>query len=97
LNRFRDRPFLRFALIGLAVAALGLAACGRKGPLDPPPGASLDGVPQANMPDLMSSNRAAATPIGGQAKDGHAGVGPDGQPVAPPGPKKTIPLDVLLN
>jgi predicted small lipoprotein YifL len=94
LRRY-DRPFLRLALIGALAAALGLAACGRKGPLDPPPGASLAGEPQANMPDLMSSKRAG--PIGGQAQDGNAGVGPDGQPLAPKGPKKQIPLDVLLN
>jgi hypothetical protein len=38
-----------------------------------------------------------ATPIGGQAKDDNPGVGPNGQPLAPKGPKKQIPLDVLLN
>jgi predicted small lipoprotein YifL len=96
LTHFRYRPFFRLALIGVAVVSFGLAACGRKGPLDPPPGASLVNEPQANMPDLMSSNR-GATPIGGEAKDGNSGVGPDGQPLAPKGPKKTIPLDVLLN
>jgi predicted small lipoprotein YifL len=96
LNHFRDRPLVRLALIGAAIAALGLSACGRKGPLDPPPGASLQGVPQANMPDLMSTNR-GAPPIGGQAKDGNPGVGPDGQPLAPKGADKRIPLDVLLN
>ena len=95
MSRIFDRPFLRLALIGALVASLGLAACGRKGPLDPPPGASLEGQPQANMPELMSNNR--GTPIGGQARDGNAGVGPDGQPQAPKGPKKQIPLDVLLN
>jgi hypothetical protein len=30
LRRY-DRPFLRLALIGALAAALGLAACGRKG------------------------------------------------------------------
>ena len=94
LTHFCDRPFLRLALIGLAVASLGLAACGRKGPLDPPPGASLEGEPQANMPDLMSSS---PTPVGSAATADNPGVGPDGQPLAPKGPKKRIPLDVLLN
>ena len=37
------RPFLRLALIGALAASFALAACGRKGPLDPPPGASLAG------------------------------------------------------
>jgi predicted small lipoprotein YifL len=94
LTHFCDRPFLRLALIGLAVASLGLAACGRKGPLDPPPGASLEGEPQANMPDLMSRS---PTPVGSAATDNNPGVGPDGQPLAPKGPKKRIPLDGLLN
>jgi len=89
------RPFLRLALLGALAATLGLAACGRKGPLDSPPGASLAGEPQAKMPDLMGSKR--AVPIGGQAQEGNAGLGPDGQPLARRGPKKQIPLDVLLN
>ena len=98
LSSFRDRPFSRLAVIGMHVVALGIAGCGRKGPLDPPPGASLDGVPQANMPDLMSSTgRPAPASIGGTEKDGYTGVGADGQPLAPTGPQKRIPLDVLLN
>ena len=43
MNPICHRPLLRLALIGALVASLGLAACGRKGPLDPPPGASLAG------------------------------------------------------
>ncbi|HEY0302288.1 MAG TPA: lipoprotein [Rhizomicrobium sp.] len=78
------------------VAALGLAGCGRKGPLDPPPGASLDGVTQPNMPELMSSTGRTA-PASSETVDGYTGVGPDGQPLAPKGPQKRIPLDVLLN
>ena len=37
-----DRPVLRAAILGGLVLALGLtlSACGRRGPLDPPPGAS---------------------------------------------------------
>jgi len=84
LSRFCDRRFLRLALIGTLAASLGLAACGRKGPLDPPPGASLDGG-------------SGSTPIGGQASGGNAGVGRDGQPVAPKGEEKWIFLDRLLN
>lgn len=92
----RATPFLRLAAIGALVLALGLAACGRKGPLDPPPGASLDGVPQANIPELMSSTGRPA-PIGSDSVDGYSGVGPDAQPRAPKGPQKRIPLDALLN
>ena len=81
--RHYDHPFLRLALIGALVAAsLGLAACGRKGPLDPPPGASLAGD--------------QAVPAG-DVKYGPPVTGPDGKPIAPAGPNKRIPLDVLLN
>jgi hypothetical protein len=48
------------------------------------------------MPDLMNNNSGAA-PIGGKTQDGHPGVGPDGQPLAPKGPEKSIFLDRLLN
>lgn len=88
--------FARLALIGVLAASLGLAACGRKGPLDPPPGASLDGAPQAGTPDLLSGNR-GATPIGGRTQDSHPGVDEDGQPLAPQGEDKPIFLDRLLN
>jgi predicted small lipoprotein YifL len=94
LIRFFDRPFLRLALIGALAASLGLAACGRKGPLDPPPGASLAGEPQAGTNPMSNP---IATPIGGQVRDGNLEMRPDGQPLAPKGPKKQIPLDVLLN
>lgn len=89
---FRAPPFIRLATIGMLVAALGLAGCGRKGPLDPPPGASLEGITQPDRSDMSRS-----APIGGETADGYGGVGPDGQPRAPKAPQKRIPLDVLLN
>jgi predicted small lipoprotein YifL len=87
LSRDR-RPFLRFALIGALAASFALAACGRKGPLDPPPSASLadeQAVPgdQAAPDDMPASH--------GQP------LGPDGRPIAPGVRNKRIPLDVLLN
>jgi len=85
----RARTMFRLVLAGALVASLGLAACGRKGALEPPPGASLDGEPQPNMPGMITTP-APATPA--QSADN-----PDGQPAAPKGPKKKIPLDVLLN
>ena len=85
-----SRYLLRLALAGALVASLGLTACGRKGPLDPPPGASIENEPQANLPNLMSTSRPPAA--ANQATES-----PNGQPVAPKGPKKQIPLDVLLN
>jgi len=40
LNSLSDLRLVRIAVIGALVAALGLAGCGRKGGLDPPPGAT---------------------------------------------------------
>jgi predicted small lipoprotein YifL len=93
LSRFR--PFPRLALIGALAASLALAACGRKGPLESSPGASVQSEPQANTPGLMSP--IGATPIGGKAKEDFAGVDASGRAVAPKGEKKRVPLDVLLN
>jgi predicted small lipoprotein YifL len=78
----RDRRlFLRLALIGALAASSVLAACGRKGALDPPPSASLVGEQAAP---------------GAQVNHGRP-IGPDGRPIAPGVPDKRIPLDVLLN
>ena len=53
--RFCDRLFFRLALVGALVGALGLAGCGRKGPLDLPPAASATGeggnAPAAGAPN----------------------------------------------
>ena len=43
MSRIFHRPFICLALIGVFVVALALAGCGRKGPLDPPPAASVAG------------------------------------------------------
>jgi predicted small lipoprotein YifL len=61
LPLFRDRPFTRLALIGVALASLTLAGCGRKGPLDPPPGASMASQPVAEVPPTTDP---LLTPVG---------------------------------
>jgi hypothetical protein len=79
-----NRPVaLRFAVVGALAAALLLSACGRKGQLDPPPGAL------ASQP----TPGAAATP-----NDTVVQQGPDGdQPTAAPGQRRRLPIDMLLN
>ena len=46
-----DRPILRAAMLSALALALGLtlSACGRRGPLDPPPGASSLNEPPAQV------------------------------------------------
>ncbi|WP_168192684.1 LPS translocon maturation chaperone LptM [Undibacter mobilis] len=85
-----ERSFFRLALVGALVASLGLASCGRKGPLDPPPGAALEGAP-AEQPK-QSLNPIAVQPMGGTAQGGSSNM-----LETPKGPKRSIPLDVLLN
>jgi predicted small lipoprotein YifL len=53
LNSLSDLRLARIAVIGALVAALGLAGCGRKGGLDPPPGATAaadQGAPPGAAP-----------------------------------------------
>lgn len=72
MSEFR-RPLRGLAVVAAMGALLVLAGCGRKGPLDPPPGAAVG--------------------PGGTLIE----VDPEGRPLAPPGQKKRIPLDVLLD
>ena len=73
MSRF-DRPFARIvAVAALLALGLTLSACGRKGPLDPPPGAAIG--PGGTLIELDQ----------------------EGRPLTPPGQKKRIPLDVLLD
>jgi len=97
LPYFSQRTFARLALIGMIAGALGLGACGRKGPLDPPPGASLEGVAQPNAPGLITNTPPQQRSSIGTSTGSYSGVGPDGQVQAPRGPNKRIPLDNLLN
>jgi predicted small lipoprotein YifL len=95
LSQFLDRPFIRLALAGALAASFALAGCGRKGPLDPPPGASLDGATPAQDRTLMSP--VGVAPIGGATAHDNPGVDANGRPQAPKGPDKRIFLDGLLN
>jgi predicted small lipoprotein YifL len=89
-----SRPFLRLAVAGALVATLGLAACGRKGPLDPPPSAAAQSEAPAERSGL--ANPVATSPFGGGGSGSAYGGNITGEQ-APTGPKKKLPLDVLLN
>ena len=74
-----DLRLARVAAMAALVAALGLAGCGRKGGLDPPPGATAADT-SVSRPDLEPA------------------IGPDGKVIAvPQGPKRSTPIDWLLN
>jgi predicted small lipoprotein YifL len=82
----------RLALAAAMTVALGLAACGRKGPLDPPPSAGLAPPPAyAPRPSLGEENYAPAPPPVGARTP----VAAPPAAAAPP-PPKTFFLDFLL-
>jgi predicted small lipoprotein YifL len=83
----------RLALVAAMTAALGLAACGRKGPLDPPPSAGLTPPPAyAPRPSLGEENY-GPTPL---PVERTAAAAPPAATPPPPPPPKTFFLDFLL-
>jgi predicted small lipoprotein YifL len=102
LARHVDRPLARLALAGALVAALGLAGCGRKGPLDPPPGAAAEAPPTRTTSGLPGSFRSA---VPGQParqaavkpeETDAAGIDDHGNPIAGKGHRQHFFLDFLL-
>jgi predicted small lipoprotein YifL len=83
---------IRVALTVAGLAALALAACGRVGPLELPPGPAAAPAPSAQ---LKSSD---GTPVPGSPEDTALKTGFDsqGNPVSPRGPKRSFVLDPLL-
>ena len=79
---------LRTGLIGIGVvAAMLLVGCGRKGPLDPPPGGwQLQQQGRRQAP--VSTKQAAPAPVQYDA---------EGRPIAPEGPSRRIPADWLID
>jgi predicted small lipoprotein YifL len=82
----RHRLLISCAVVG--ALALTLAGCGRKGPLDPPPGGYV-------------LDPTTTTPVTGRGEVLQKRTGPaydeEGKPIAPPGPKRRTPADWLLD
>jgi predicted small lipoprotein YifL len=94
VNRPVDR-WSRLALVAALAATLGLAACGRKGMLDPPPGTSLTAPQSTSRPSLgEDADSLSPAPVGE-----HRPARAQGAAVAarPPPEKKSFFLDFLLN
>ena len=84
-------PNYRWALILLGAAALVLAGCGRKGPLDLPPTASGQPPAAAVQPDPAATAEASKPSLF------NSNYGSDQLPTAGKGPKRPFALDPLLN
>jgi predicted small lipoprotein YifL len=85
----------RVAAVGALVAALGLSACGRKGPLDAPPSAAGPAAgPAAGHSAPAAPDAVPQSGLPGQ----QPGIGADGKAVAPPpsGQNRPFILDWLV-
>ncbi len=84
-----SRHLYRIFTLGVLVAVFLLVGCGRKGPLDPPPG-STSQAPAANV-------QQEADDASGQPTAKPSDFGQDGKPIAPRGARKRLPGDVLID
>jgi predicted small lipoprotein YifL len=77
----------------LTAAALGLASCGRKGPLDPPPAAGLT-EPPSPRPSLGEQSEAIPPSPSFDVRPPRATAA--AAPATPPPPPKSFFLDFLV-
>lgn len=77
-----------FALAVVLAAALSLGGCGRKGGLDLPPEAALG---QQSPPPPVVPGPEGPPPLA------QSGFDAQGNPIAPPGPRRGFLLDPLLD
>ncbi len=74
-------------MAGLLIACVGLSACGRKGPLEAPPGA-------VDTPATAAGQATTGYPAATQGTDGNVATTPPG--TAPVEPQRRFFLDFLL-
>jgi predicted small lipoprotein YifL len=87
--------FAHIAVIGALAAAFALAGCGRKGPLEPPPGAAGS---QPAQPAKPANSGMGFNPMAAQETPKDASFDAQGRPVAPANaPKKHLPIDWLID
>jgi predicted small lipoprotein YifL len=108
LTRPLDRTPARLAVLGALVLALGLAGCGRKGALDPPPGAAApaETQKQAAPPARTGGLTAFRSPRAPQPKQragekpaetAASGFDEDGNPLPGTARRQRFFLDWLLD
>ena len=94
-----DRPLVRLVAVATLIAALSLAACGRKGGLDDPP-SSLPASPQPRASNSPSLGESGGPVVFGPNFGGPApSAAPQNQTAqsVPPPQKKSFFLDWLVN
>jgi predicted small lipoprotein YifL len=90
VNRIRRPTSSGWPILVVTAAALMLASCGRKGPLDLPPNS-----PPA--PQLSAAPADTATDAAAKPSVFNPSYGTDAAPTAPRGIKKSFILDPLLD
>jgi predicted small lipoprotein YifL len=88
-----SRWSVRLAVVGALTLPLALSACGRKGPLDPPPRASA----QPAEPQPAQPGQQQQQPQWGLFGNTASAEEQQGLPPEPKGQKKSFLLDWLLN
>jgi predicted small lipoprotein YifL len=83
----------RITVAAILIGAAGLAACGRKGPLDPPPSAAL---PQSQPASVQQSGGLGQEQYGMPSNALFPTAQTPPPPAPPPPQQKTFPLDFLL-
>lgn len=90
-----DRPLVRLVAVATLIAALTLAACGRKGGLDAPP-SSLPASPPPQASNSPGPGFFAPSFGGATATTGSVPQNQTAQSTPPP-PQKSFFLDWLIN
>ncbi|MBE0702232.1 MAG: lipoprotein [Afipia sp.] len=99
VNRFVSHvSWSKLAALGLILSALALGGCGRKGPLDLPPGAALTPSHAEVEGSNTQTYRSQTSPGSSADETLFAPAGSQGkQMIAPRGEKKRIILDPILD
>jgi predicted small lipoprotein YifL len=91
VNRFRRPTSSGWTILVVSAAALLLASCGRKGPLDLPPTSSAPPLASSAAPTDTAAEAANKPTVFGSS------YGTDAPPTASRGTKKPFVLDPLLD
>ena len=97
-NRWLKRVHIGLALALFGAAAFTLAACGRAGPPELPPGPALTAQPAAALPPPPTAPPGSSDDLRAKQyeKAAQNGFDRNGNPVAPAGEKRSFFLDFLL-
>ena len=83
-------------IVFVAAIALSLASCGRRGPLEPPPGAAVSNAPLTGTPGDYEAPANPGELAGQNAAASSGAKAPAAAKQPPPHPPKPFLLDPLL-